>query len=84
MTKIDWNKTEQFGDHDTVGRLVDGRWFWTWNLGSAMDAEELLELGPHDGEDGGLIFGSFEDLLKGMEGRDDLVRAVVERFSEPL
>lgn len=82
--KINWHLTKEFGDHDTVGRLTDGRWFWTWNLGPGMDPEKLLEMGAEDGEDGGMVFDSYAALLDAMEGREELVKLVQEQFGEPL
>lgn len=35
-SEIDWKMTEEIGDHDTIGRLKDGRFFWTWNTGEFM------------------------------------------------
>ena len=65
--RIDWHRTHKLGDCDTVGRLQDGRWFWTWNTGDALDAESLLEMGSEDGINGGLIADSLPALLDEME-----------------
>ena len=78
--EINWNRTHEFGDHDTVGRLTDGRWFWTWNTGPGKDPETLLEMGSEDGEDGGQVFDSYEELIDGLEGRDELAALVRKRF----
>ena len=80
--KINWHRTHEFGDHDTVGQLQDGRYFWTWNLGSAIEPEELLKKGGDDGEDGGMIFDSLEGLIEEIEGgeRFDLSALVKENF----
>ena len=78
--KINWTRIHEFGDYDTVGRLVDGRWFWTWNTGPCRDPEALLEMGGEDGEDGGAVFGSYEDLMDALECREDLFEMVRKRF----
>ena len=82
--RIDWNMTAELGDHHTIGRLTDGRWFWTWNMGSALSPEKLLTMGSEDGEDGGLVFGSYAELLNYIEGGEqyDLVAMTKEQFGE--
>ena len=79
--EINWKMTESIGDQDTIGELKDGRVFWTWNTGAGMDAEELLEMGEGDGENGGKVFASREELLDYLEGtRDDLAAFVKRNF----
>jgi hypothetical protein len=81
MRKVDWASVSYFGDHDTIGRTTDGRWFWTWNIGSATDVEELLDAGETDGENGGKIFDTYATLLSELsETRPELAGAVKERF----
>ena len=77
---IDWKRSHEFGDHDMVGRLTDGRWFWTWNTGPCRDPEALLKMGGEDGEDGGAVFDSYEELVNAIESRDDLVEMVRKKF----
>lgn len=75
--RINWHLVREFGDHDTIGRLIDGRWFWTWNLGSAIGPEKLLEMGAEDGENGGEVFDTYADLLRILDDvRPELARLV--------
>ncbi len=84
MTKINYRNrnVKEFGDHDTVGYLEDGRVFWTWNMGSGMEPEKLLEMGENDGENGGKIFSSIPELIEYLEsgGREDLAEDVRKNF----
>ena len=79
--EINWKRTEEVGDQDTIGQFTDGSFFWTWNTGAGKTAEELLEMGEKDSENGGKIFSSCEEMLDYFEGvRDDLAGFVKENF----
>jgi hypothetical protein len=82
MTKINYHSVKEFGDHDTVGYMEDGRVFWTWNMGHGAEPEKLLEMGENDGENGGKIFPSIPELIEYLEsgGREDLAEAVRKNF----
>lgn len=79
--KINYHTMKEFGDHDIVGCLEDGRYFFTWNMGEGRSPEELLEMGVGDGEDGGEIFESLDELLSDLnECRSDLADDVRKHF----
>lgn len=79
--KVDWKNTKEFGDQDTIGQLTDSRFFWAWNTGAGKSIEELLEMGEDNGENGGKVFDSLEELLDYLENaRDDLTDFVRENF----
>lgn len=82
MTKINYRNVKEFGDHDTVGYMEDGRVFWTWNMGHGAEPEKLLEMGENDGENGGKIFSSIPELIEYLEsgGREDLAEDVKKNF----
>ena len=81
--KINYRTVKEFGDHDTIGRLEDGRFFWAWNLGEAREPEKLLEMGPADGENGGEVFESLDELLSELdECRPNLADDVRKHFED--
>ncbi|NLK38112.1 MAG: hypothetical protein GX299_08520 [Epulopiscium sp.] len=84
MTKINYHSVKEFGDHDTIGYLEDDRVFWTWNLGRGMAPEKLLEMGAKNGEDGGIVFPTIEEIINYIRSgeRHDLADEVEKEFIE--
>ena len=81
-TAINYHSVKEFGDHDTVGYMEDGRVFWCWNTGPAIELEELLEMGHRNGEDGGIVFPTIEEIVNYIRSgeRHDLADEVEKEF----